>query len=74
MLVVNVSVVPALTARPVLPAVRPTVTLTLPDGADDSATPNTSLVPCATENDAGFTSSVPVELDEFSVTDTAAVV
>ena len=40
----------------------------------DSATPNTSLVPCATENDAGFTSSVPVELDEFSVTDTAAVV
>jgi hypothetical protein len=74
LLVVNVTAVPALTARPELPAVRPTVTLTFPDGADDSDTPNTSLVPCATENDAGLTRSVPVALDEVSVTDTAAVV
>jgi len=74
LLAVNVSVAPALTASPELPAVRPTVTLTLPDGADDSDTPNTSLVPCATEKDAGFTSSVPLELAGFSVTVTDAVV
>ena len=49
---------PALTARPVLPEAA-TVTVMLPDGAADSDTPNTSLVPCATENVGGFTSSEP---------------
>src|SRR5205823_12211548 len=44
---------------PVLPAVRRTVTFTFADGAADSDTPNTSLVPRATGNCAGATISPP---------------
>src|SRR5437660_403837 len=40
------------------------VTVTLPAGANDSDTPNTSLVPCATENRPGATTSLPPDAAE----------
>ena len=72
LLVVKVSDAPAMTDRPELPDVRPTATVTFPDGAADSDTPNTSLVPWATENVPGSATSVPVALVEVSVTVTVA--
>jgi hypothetical protein len=56
---VNVSEAPALTVRPEFPEARVTLTVTLAAGAADSDTPNTSLVPCATANALGATSSFP---------------
>ena len=57
----NVSAAPALTVSPVFPALRRTVTVTFADGAADSDTPNTSPVPCATENRCGATTRRPAD-------------
>jgi hypothetical protein len=61
---VSVTVLPADTDRPLLPAVLATVTVMPAAGAADSETPNTSLVPWATENEPGLASSVTPDPQE----------
>jgi hypothetical protein len=65
LLVVKVSEAPEVMVSPELPDAA-TVTAMLPVGAADRSTPNSSLVPCATENVDGSASSepppVPVEV------------
>jgi hypothetical protein len=53
---VSVTELPADTDRPLLPAAAATLTVMPAAGAADSETPNTSLVPWATENEPGLAS------------------
>jgi hypothetical protein len=70
---VKVSVV-GLAVSPVLPVLA-TLTVTVPDGAADSDTPNTPLVPDATENVGGLERIEPehVPVPDVVVSDAVTV-